>query len=135
MITEYKKHLLAAIFAALIMAGIFWFLWGMPIPWVETRSITISSLHAVVPEYNPHILGGGHIYCELTDTVGREYVLPQGLGSKYWCTSLSWNLSNSIRVGQHYKITLWRSIFGGYVTDGLSNWNPNPKIDTIERSN
>lgn len=110
----------------LLLWGVFM---GAPV-FPETREITIANTNPVIPEQRSM----NHIYCEIKAIDGNGYVLPLEVSlSKYNCANTMWNSTQTIKNGQTFKIRIWHSLFGGYVKDGLSYWNSNPKIDYIER--
>ena len=119
-------------------------IWGMfmgaPI-FPEERVITISDAqyhsHVTSTSWsNPDRVTGRYIEIRIVATDGSnyEYGLTKNLGSGVDIDN-GWNLSGSkiIKPGGKYKIQIWHSAFGGYVSDSFSNWNPNPEIYDITR--
>jgi hypothetical protein len=123
-----NMQLAAAMFIlpAIAFAFVFGMLFDFPIPfYTENREIIIQDTNAII--------GENHWYCEISATDGSAYVLVLGIGSKYYCVGKQWNSSSAIRPGEKYNIQLQPKLTGGYSTDTMSHWNPNPRIFNIER--
>ncbi len=128
----------------LIPFAIIWVMFTRAPLYPEDRIITVDSVH-----YHSHVtseswrtgkITGSYTEIRIVDTNGSEYEFSQSKheldNPMYAQVNNGWNFSRdkTIEHGGRYKITLWHSIFlGSYVTDGFSNWNPNPEISKIVR--
>ena len=119
--------LISVMILSALVGGIFWLIWTDCAIFPESRVITIASSHFTDGTMTP--------YWDVTDSQGNTYEIPLStLVSSDMYPVSNWNTSPSqtITIGRNYSITIWHSIFGGYVTDTRSNWDPYPSISNIK---
>lgn len=129
------------LFSVLFMSSIpllcIWGLFmGAPV-YPEDKIITVASVEYQSPVANE--FGGRYTEMKIVDDNGvhYEYRLDKHRDNlMYAQINNGWNFPHDqmVEAGGKYRITLWHSVYmGSYVTDGFSNWNPNPEISKIVR--
>ena len=102
----------------------------------ENRDIIASSV-----EYHSfESVGGTYTEIRIVDNNMEkyEYSLNKHTSDNDWMMAninngWSYDHNHTIEHGGKYRITIWKTIFGGYTRDPFSNWNSNPEISKIVR--